>query len=41
MTETTVLVAALLHDTVEDTETTVAELGEQFGAQIKVASTVQ
>ena len=34
VTETTVLVAALLHDTVEDTETTVAELGEHFGAQI-------
>jgi guanosine-3',5'-bis(diphosphate) 3'-pyrophosphohydrolase len=34
VTETPVLVAALLHDTVEDTETTPAELNEQFGAAI-------
>lgn len=30
----TVLIAAVLHDTVEDTETTVAELAELFGAEI-------
>jgi GTP diphosphokinase / guanosine-3',5'-bis(diphosphate) 3'-diphosphatase len=34
VTETAVLVAALLHDTVEDTETTSAELAEQFGPHI-------
>ncbi|MBV8262096.1 MAG: bifunctional (p)ppGpp synthetase/guanosine-3',5'-bis(diphosphate) 3'-pyrophosphohydrolase [Paraburkholderia sp.] len=30
----TVLVAALLHDTVEDTETSLAELAEQFGREV-------
>ncbi len=30
----TVLIAALLHDTVEDTETTTAEIAELFGAEI-------
>src|SRR3954467_6622288 len=34
VTDTAVLVAALLHDTVEDTETTLAELTEEFGAHI-------
>lgn len=34
ITETTVLCAALLHDTVEDTETSFAELEERFGQQI-------
>ena len=34
MTETPVLVAALLHDTVEDTQTTVAELAGRFGPRI-------
>lgn len=32
--DTQVLVAALLHDTVEDTETTIAELQSLFGAEI-------
>ncbi|MEJ7847255.1 MAG: HD domain-containing protein [Pyrinomonadaceae bacterium] len=30
----TVLIAALLHDTVEDTETTAAEIAEHFGQEI-------
>ena len=34
VTEETVLCAALLHDTVEDTETAPAELAEQFGKTI-------
>ncbi|MGE0357176.1 MAG: HD domain-containing protein [Burkholderiales bacterium] len=32
--EVDVLVAAILHDTVEDTETTVAELSKEFGPEI-------
>jgi len=32
--ETAVLVAALLHDTVEDTDTTLAELGKVFGSEV-------
>lgn len=34
VTETSVLCAAILHDTVEDTQTTFAELEERFGAEI-------
>ena len=34
VTETPVLCAAILHDTVEDTETTFAELDRRFGAEI-------
>lgn len=34
VTDTDVIVAALLHDTVEDTETTFEELNEYFGAKI-------
>jgi guanosine-3',5'-bis(diphosphate) 3'-pyrophosphohydrolase len=34
VTDPQVLCAALLHDTVEDTETTAAELAEVFGAEI-------
>jgi guanosine-3',5'-bis(diphosphate) 3'-pyrophosphohydrolase len=34
VTETAVLVAAVLHDTIEDTETTAAEIEEQFGPRI-------
>lgn len=34
VTDTTVLCAALLHDTVEDTETTVEELEQTFGATV-------
>jgi guanosine-3',5'-bis(diphosphate) 3'-pyrophosphohydrolase len=34
VTETAVLCAAILHDTVEDTETTFAELELRFGAEI-------
>ena len=32
--EATVLVSALLHDTVEDTETSLVELEEQFGSRV-------
>jgi guanosine-3',5'-bis(diphosphate) 3'-pyrophosphohydrolase len=35
VTDAPVLAAALLHDTIEDTETTPAELEERFGAAIK------
>jgi guanosine-3',5'-bis(diphosphate) 3'-pyrophosphohydrolase len=35
VTDARVLAAALLHDTIEDTETTPAELEERFGAAIK------
>ncbi len=34
--EATVIVAALLHDTVEDTETTIEELAAEFGEQVAV-----
>jgi guanosine-3',5'-bis(diphosphate) 3'-pyrophosphohydrolase len=34
ITDATVIVAALLHDTVEDTETTPAELRELFGEEV-------
>jgi GTP diphosphokinase / guanosine-3',5'-bis(diphosphate) 3'-diphosphatase len=34
VTDTDVICAALLHDTVEDTETTLEELAGQFGAEI-------
>jgi guanosine-3',5'-bis(diphosphate) 3'-pyrophosphohydrolase len=34
VTDTAVLAAALLHDTVEDTETTTAEVSDQFGPRI-------
>jgi guanosine-3',5'-bis(diphosphate) 3'-pyrophosphohydrolase len=34
VTDPVVLVAAVLHDTIEDTQTTVAELREHFGAEI-------
>lgn len=34
VTEFDVLVSALLHDTVEDTETTLEELAEQFGPRV-------
>jgi len=34
ITDTDILCAALLHDTIEDTETTEAELTEQFGPSI-------
>ena len=30
-----VLAAALLHDTIEDTETTAEELGQEFGSRIR------
>jgi len=32
--DATVIVAALLHDTIEDTETTAAELRQLFGAEV-------
>ena len=32
--DVTVLCAAILHDTVEDTETTLAEIAAQFGTEI-------
>lgn len=34
VTDTTILCAALLHDTLEDTETTAAELEQAFGATV-------
>src|SRR5690349_3850684 len=34
VTDIEVLAAALLHDTIEDTDTTIEELREQFGARI-------
>lgn len=34
VTEVSVLAAALLHDTVEDTETTIEEIEENFGSDI-------
>jgi len=34
VTDTAVICAALLHDTVEDTETTIPELVERFGAEV-------
>src|SRR5688500_10611588 len=34
VTDSAVLVAAILHDTLEDTQTTPAELREQFGEKI-------
>lgn len=34
VTDTTVLVAAILHDTVEDTETTLEELEAEFGKEV-------
>jgi len=34
VTDTAVICAALLHDTVEDTETTIDELVERFGAEV-------
>jgi GTP diphosphokinase / guanosine-3',5'-bis(diphosphate) 3'-diphosphatase len=33
--ETTTLTAALLHDTVEDTEVTLDEVGQEFGAEVR------
>jgi GTP pyrophosphokinase len=33
--ETTTLTASLLHDTVEDTEVTLDQVGEQFGAEVR------
>jgi guanosine-3',5'-bis(diphosphate) 3'-pyrophosphohydrolase len=36
ITDSTVLAAAILHDTVEDTDTQCAELDEAFGAQIRI-----
>jgi guanosine-3',5'-bis(diphosphate) 3'-pyrophosphohydrolase len=35
VTDTTVLCAALLHDTIEDTQTTPGELAQRFGTEIK------
>jgi guanosine-3',5'-bis(diphosphate) 3'-pyrophosphohydrolase len=35
VTDVTVLVAAILHDTIEDTETTAAELEEAFGRDVR------
>ena len=35
VTDTTVLIAAILHDTLEDTETTPAELAATFGGEIR------
>lgn len=35
LTDTEVIIGALLHDTVEDTETTAEELEREFGASIK------
>lgn len=35
VTDTNVLQAALLHDTVEDTETTLEEIEEEFGAKVR------
>ena len=35
ITDETVLIAAILHDTVEDTETSFAEIEEQFGTEVK------
>lgn len=35
VTDVTMLQAAVLHDTIEDTETTVKELDEQFGPQVR------
>ena len=35
MTDHTLLTAALLHDTVEDTETTFEELEERFGSEVR------
>jgi GTP diphosphokinase / guanosine-3',5'-bis(diphosphate) 3'-diphosphatase len=35
VTDTTVLIAAILHDTLEDTETTPDELAEMFGGEIR------
>lgn len=35
ITDTNVIVAALLHDTVEDTDATVEDIGELFGKEIK------
>lgn len=35
VTDPDVIMAALLHDTVEDTNTTLDEIGETFGAKIK------
>lgn len=34
VTDATVIAAALLHDTVEDTETTIAELEDRFGKRV-------
>ncbi|MGH1553161.1 HD domain-containing protein [Streptomyces sp. L7] len=33
--ETTTLTASLLHDTVEDTEVTLDQVGEEFGAEVR------
>ncbi|NWX80611.1 MESH1 pyrophosphohydrolase, partial [Alca torda] len=35
VTDTVVLQAALLHDTVEDTDTTFSEIEERFGAEVR------
>ncbi|NXN61735.1 MESH1 pyrophosphohydrolase, partial [Rynchops niger] len=35
VTDTVVLQAALLHDTVEDTDTTFLEIEERFGAEVR------
>ena len=35
VTDETVLIAAILHDTVEDTETSFEEIEQQFGAQVR------
>lgn len=41
VTDVNVLMAAILHDTVEDTDTTFEEIGEHFGAEIcKIVSEV-
>jgi len=39
VTDESLLIAALLHDTVEDTETTFEELGETFGAAVRTLVT--
>jgi guanosine-3',5'-bis(diphosphate) 3'-pyrophosphohydrolase len=35
VTDIVTLVAAILHDTIEDTETTAEEIAEQFGAEVR------